>query len=337
LFALSNQRAAGQLVSLLERLDGRSARLRVLTYHRVADPEKTPLRYPRVTVKPAAFEQQLRFLSQRYPVVSMADVLRAVAAGGRLPERAVLITFDDATRDFVENALPVLERYHLPATLFVPTAFPGRPELAFWWDRLYSAIQCADGNRPVQTPLGPLPVGSTAQRKQAFNRLRAYVKSTPHQAAMAWVDRFCAELQAPPVEGDVLTWEELRQVVKAGVALGAHTRTHPMMDQIPAEVVRSEAAGSRQDLREQTGEMLPIFAYPSGGYNREVLKILAEEGFQLAFTTQRGLNAFPPADPYQVRRVNVGPRTTLPLLRAQLLSWMSQSRSPEQIHQSNDY
>ena len=320
---VSNNRLSNGLLSLLERSDGRSPQmLRVLTYHRVAAPEKTPNLYPRVTVRPEAFEQQMSFIKQHYQVVSMVEVLWAVNTGSPLPERAVLITFDDAYVDFAENALPVLQRHRLPATLFVPTAFPDHPELAFWWDKLYAAIECAKSLAIIRTPLGLLPVTTASQREQTFSRLRDYVKSTPHGAAMDWVNQFCEELEAPRVTGNVLSWEELQRVARAEITLGAHTRTHPMMNQISQDAIREEAVGSWLDLKDRITDALPIFAFPSGGYNQEVLKILAEEGFQLAFTTQRGHNDLRQSNRLQLKRINVGPKTTLPLLRAQLLSWM---------------
>jgi peptidoglycan/xylan/chitin deacetylase (PgdA/CDA1 family) len=325
LVSFANSSIANSLIGLVERFDiSTEHMLRVLTYHRVADPADTPSLYPRVTVHPKIFAQHMRFLSQRYRVVSMEDVLQAARGGylpGSLPKRAVLITFDDAYTDFAEYALPILKRFRLPVTVFVPTAFPGLRR-AFWWDRLYAAVECAHDLGTIQTTLGPMPVHTPAERKTAFTLLRDYVKFMPHAAAMQWVDRFCADLEAPELGSSVLSWDELRAVASDGVNLCPHTRNHPMMDQISNEVARAEAAGSWQDLRAEIGDSLPVFAYPSGGYNREVQAMLKEEGFEIAFTTQRGLNDLQRADPLQMKRINVGPNTSLPLLRAQLLGWM---------------
>lgn len=326
LASFANSPAASGMVTLMEQADVASRRaLRVLTYHRVADSALTPTLYPRVTVHPRVFEQHMRFLSQHYRVVSMDEVLRMKRGeqqASRLSKPAVLITFDDAYCDFAENALPILQRYHLPVTLFVPTAFPGNPQRSFWWDQLYAALECAQDLGLVLSPIGTLPVNTPEQRATAFTLLRDYVKFMPHTAAMAWVEQFCADLEAPDLAGSVLSWDELRTLAKAGVTLAPHTRNHPMMDQISPDESRSEAAGSWQDLRAEIGDTLPVFAYPSGGYNPEVMSVLKDEGFEIAFTTRRGLNELPQADPLQLKRINVGPKTSLPLLRAQMLGWM---------------
>ena len=79
----------------------------------------------------------MRHLQRRYRVVSLAGVLEAARRRTPLPARAVLVTFDDAYRDFLDAAWPILEKHRIPATMFVPTAYAAEPERSFWWDRLH--------------------------------------------------------------------------------------------------------------------------------------------------------------------------------------------------------
>src|SRR5262245_53693435 len=102
--------------------------LRVLTYHRVAEPEEFPWLDPRlISSTPEAFDWQMRFLAGHHNVVSVEQVLNAAHGGKKLPKRAVLITFDDAYSCFGIHAWPILKRHRLPASLFVPTAYPENP------------------------------------------------------------------------------------------------------------------------------------------------------------------------------------------------------------------
>jgi peptidoglycan/xylan/chitin deacetylase (PgdA/CDA1 family) len=77
-------------------------------------------------------------------------------------------------------------------------------------------------------------------------------------------------------------------------------------------------AGSLRDLRRELGAVLPVLAYPGGAFDDGVLRILADEGYVLAFTTVRGVNDLNRAHPLKLRRIHVGRRTSLALLRAQL-------------------
>jgi peptidoglycan/xylan/chitin deacetylase (PgdA/CDA1 family) len=304
---LSQSAVFERLLTQLERSDQqRTNLLRVLTYHRLESP--------------ASFAAQVAYLAQHYHVVTMAEVLAAYHHGAALPPRAVLITFDDAYCDFAEQAWPLLKQHGLPVTLFVPTAFPDQPDRLFWWDRLQAALQQSTHCTRIETPIGPLPLTTPAQRRQAYKRLRAYVKSLPHVQAMAWVDECCQRVGEPAQLNDVLSWTVLRQLAQEGVTLGAHTQTHPLMNRIAPAAMYTEAVGSLRDLENKIGTAVPVFAYPSGGFNQAAVTVLEQAGFQLAFTTVRGINPIPPAHSLLLRRINVGARTTLPLLRTQLLA-----------------
>ena len=315
--------AFSRFLALLEHASARHPHvLRVLTYHRVDEPGTHPALNPRlISATPEAFDQQMSYLAANYYIVSMPEVLYACRTGAALPPRSVMITFDDAYRDFAEHAWPTLKRYRLPATLFVPTAYPDRPEMTFWWDRLYQALTVGADRRLIDTPLGRLPLTTPAQRSQAFGQLTNYIKKLPHGEAMTLVDRVCRELGAPSPEHSVLSWDALRRLAAEGVTLGAHTRTHPLMNNVSPTEAQAEAAGSLGDLEREIGSALPILAYPSGGFNDEVVCAMKRAGFALAFTTGRGVNDLRRVDRLRLRRINVGRRTSLGLLRAQLLPW----------------
>ena len=322
LVAQSN--AFEKFVSLLERVDGqRSGLLRVLTYHRVDDPAARPWLDPSlISASPEVFDQQMRYLSTHYQFVTVADILTALETGNSkdLPARAIVVTFDDAYFDFEEHAWPILKRYGIPVTLFVPTAYPDQPERTFWWDDLYNAIQNTSREDNLNTPLGLLSLSNTF-RNQTYKRLKNYIKMLKHAEAKPLVKQFCDELGVQPTTNCILGWDSLRRLASEGVTLGAHTRTHPLMNRVPLEEAQAEAIGSSHDLEHELGSTLPIFAYPSGEFSAEVANMLEGEGFKLAFTTSRGINNIHRADPLRMRRINVGGKTTLPILRAQLLPW----------------
>jgi len=286
----------------------------VLTYHRIGDPRRGPPGIVSATRK--AFERQMRWLAGTRRAVSLDDVLRARNGGAPLPRGAVLVTFDDAYRDFDEHAWPVLRRLGIPAALFVPTAYPGSPGRAFWWDRLFAAIDAARGT--IATPLGSLPLHAAWQRRRTYRALREHVKSLPHDAAMALVDELVDALAAPPPHGAVLPWSALRRLAREGVALGAHSRTHPLLSRVPEQRVATEIAGSVEDLRRETGRPPSAFAFPGGAAPPGADRVLRAAGIRLAFTTSAGLTAPDAPDWLALERINIGRRTGRTALRARL-------------------
>jgi glycosyltransferase involved in cell wall biosynthesis/peptidoglycan/xylan/chitin deacetylase (PgdA/CDA1 family) len=310
---------ASGLLQLLERARSRPDHLAVLTYHRIAEPGSRPRPCPgTLSATPGAFAAQMEYLARNYRILAMDHLLDLLRKDRRLPPRAVLLTFDDAYTDFEEHAWPILRHLGLPATLFVPTAFPDRPEKTFWWDRLFQTLAAARTGG-IETPLGRLEWVSFGERVRAYRTIREGIKRMPHDAGMELVGKICDELgDGHPTPG-VLSWSSLRALAREGVALGSHTRRHPMMDRIPLEDAREEIQGSIQDLTREVGSVSPVFAYPAGRYNDGVARIVAESNVQLAFTTEPGVNDLRKSDRLRLRRVHVGPRVGIAALRAQLL------------------
>ncbi len=103
----------------------------ILLYHRVAESNSDPWS---LAVKPAHFAEHLEVIKKRARVLSVEELVAAVAAN-KLPRRAVVITFDDGYADNLLNARPLLEKNDSPATVFVTTGFAGS-DREFWWDEL---------------------------------------------------------------------------------------------------------------------------------------------------------------------------------------------------------
>lgn len=293
--------------------------LAVLMYHRVDEPGARPYLYPGlISATPAAFEAQLAELTRRSNPIGLDDLRAAIRGERRLPERPVLVTFDDAYEDFAEHAWPRLRRLGIPATLFVPTAYPDSPDRRFWWDRLSHAIGTTD-RRSFEVDGVTHDTHDEAARRTAFRRLRALVKATPHDRAMAMVDAWCADLGLPDAPAGVLGWGALRSLAAEGVTIAPHTRTHPLLTRVPADVLAAEVDGSRADLERELGRVPPAFAYPAGAHDDIVVEAVSGLGFELAFTIVRGLVDLRRLDPLRLRRINVGNGTTLGALRLQLI------------------
>jgi len=319
----ANSAAFHKVVALLDQTGAeRQNLLRVLTYHRVDAPQARPWLDPvLISASPEVFEVQMKYLSANYQPISVCDVLEALQRNDQtiLPPRAVLVTFDDAYQDFEQHAWPVLKRYQIPVTLFVPTAFPDHPERLFWWDRLFHALHSTVKSE-ISTPIGNLAIGTDLECSQANLRLKNHIKSLPNDVAIAFVENIEQQLDVSPQANCVLGWKELRKLAQEGVTLAPHTQTHPILNHIPLGAMQHEALDSLYDLRREIGETLPVFAYPSGFHNAEVVSAVRAAGFKLAFTTERGINILGRDDPLQLQRINVGAQTTVPILRAQLLS-----------------
>lgn len=297
--------------------------LRILAYHRVAELRDTPAVDSRsISATPEAFARQMEHLGCFYRVVSMLDVLDAVERGRTLPRRATLITFDDAYADFAEIAWPILKKLNLPATMFVPTAYPDHPERAFWSDALYRAFASTTRREIQVLPFGHLPLLPLDQKRRSLRRIQDFVTVIPHSEAQRLVDAVCAELGLGRIpQGSVLSWNQLRELERQGLTLGSHTRTHAIMTKVTPEQMREEIQGSQEDLRRETGACLPIFCYPNGNHDADVVSAVRKQGIRLAFTTLSGPNELGCVDPLRLHRTVIMPRTTPTIFALRLVRW----------------
>ncbi len=312
----------GGVVRALEAIDrDRADVLPILTYHRVGEPDDD--HYPGlIGATPEGFAVQIETIGRRFSFIGLDALLAREAGGSPIPPRSIMITFDDAYRDFGESAWPVLRRYGVPAVLFVPTAFPDRP-IPFWWDRLYSALIRTTRSGPLDTAVGPLPMVTRADRLAAFRALRGPLKQLAHPAAMAEVDRLVDELGASPLGSSTLGWDDLRRLAAEGVTLAPHSRVHPLLERVDPADLDAEIEGSGADLIREVGAAPAAFAYPSGSHSDLVVARVRALGIRAAFTTVRGVNDLRRADWHRLRRINVGGRSSPALIRAQALGWLA--------------
>lgn len=338
-------RALNALAGLLERLPSSRPSLAVLTYHRVGPVAARPDLHPGLCVEPVAFARQMALVAAKAKPVGLDEIQAAAAGDTTLPRGAVHVTFDDAYRDVEDHAWPVMRDLGIPATMFVPTDYPDQ-ERMFWWDRLSNALRrcpapylVAEGHR--------FTLGSDLERKTAFTQLRVEVAERPHADAMTLVDTVveAAEaLGAPAAAPATSSWAGLRTMADEGLALAAHSQCHPFLNRLPQASLAGEIGGSLAALRDAVGDAArPAFAYPSGAHDPAVVAATADAGVELGFATDRGVVDLRAPDWLRIPRINVGGRTSAPLVRIQLSSTPHRVRSlarrarsrPRSIHRPN--
>lgn len=210
--------------------------LPVLTYHSLDDSSSV------LSTPPAVFAEHMRILyDQGVATVSLAEAAEALQQG-RVPARAVAITFDDGFRSAYELALPELARYGFTATVFLVTDYCER-----------------DNSWPTQ------PAGA---------------------------------LRRP-----LLGWSEVRALSRAGLVIGAHSRTHPDLTRLSAGEAEAEMVGSKRAIEDEIQRPVEAFAYPYGCCN-ETIKRLASAHFTVACSTTLGFVS-PVSDPLALERLDV--------------------------------
>ena len=306
------------LLALLRQLDSLDGRvLRVLAYHRVADPFRDPMQGDPgvISTTPEAFADQVRLLAQHYVPIGLSD-LEALIRGTRpLPRRAVLVTFDDGYRDFLIHAWPMLKEHSVPAVLFVPTAYPDRERL-FWWDELWRMFSRSSALSVSLPGLGRVDLGTPRVRWAAMASLRRQMRFLPPRALQQRMTELRVALGVlVETTSAVLSWEELRTLSRQGVTIASHGRSHASMPSLTEAEIAEEIDGAQEDMERELGCAARVFAYPFGHYDSRVVSVLRSRGFLAAFKAGPGHNAIPLRNPFAIFRQSVNAEHSLSRLQ----------------------
>lgn len=262
--------------------------LTILIYHRVL-PEVDPL-FPGELTQ-AQFNWQLELLARNYNVMPLSEAVECLKRGN-LPPAAAAITFDDGYADNYTHALPLLQKYRLPATVFVASGYLDGGMM--WNERVIHAIRTHAGGETDLRPLGlgVSVVDSAVSRTALIRQILGKYKYLEHKEREAAVDSLVALLQTTLPNDQMMSSTQLRALSDAGVEIGAHTRLHPILATLPGPHAYSEMADGCDELEAIIGYRPKLFAYPNGkpgqDYTAEHVQFAKKLGFSAAVSTAWG-------------------------------------------------
>jgi peptidoglycan/xylan/chitin deacetylase (PgdA/CDA1 family)/CelD/BcsL family acetyltransferase involved in cellulose biosynthesis len=293
---------------------------RILYYHRVNDIQD-PFSD---AISTRLFEEHIRYLARNYKVVRMSEIVRHLEEGDSR-EVLVGITFDDGYADNYQNAFPILQRYGVPATIFLTSGGLDSSEL-LWFERLADAVKNTsreyidlEVDIPRRFWMRTLP-----QRVAANHGIFSVLRTLTNAERTGLLPGILEELGAGKENSrrnEMLSWDQVRRMSAQGIDFGGHTVTHPFLSKLtPAEAVW-EVSECKRRIEQELQQPVDYFAYPNGreediaAANKEVLRAA---GYRAAVTTIWGMND-ESTDHMALKRG--GPWENSPALFAAKLDW----------------
>ena len=301
---------------------GAGGRLTILIFHRVlAEPD---LMFPDVP-DVRRFDQILRWLGSWLNVMPLDAASRALASGS-LPDRAAAITFDDGYADNFINAMPRLRAHGMSATFFIVTgALDGG---RMWNDTIIEAMRrCRNVELDLrEIELGGYSLGSPEARRAASEAVIDQLKYRDVSARLAAAERVAQLAKVVPRTDLMMTVEQVKSMRHAGMQIGAHTVSHPILARLSRDNARQEMANSKIFLEKVLGEKVGLFAYPNGkpgeDFHDQHAALAREIGFDAAVTTAPSaarvgcdIMQLPRFTPWDRSRFRFGARLALNLQR----------------------
>lgn len=279
----------------------------ILMYHRVTDIECDPWE---LCVSPSHFAEHLQVL-QKFGSVVRLQQLNQTLKNNLRPNRQIAVTFDDGYVDNLHNAKPLLEKYEIPATMFLTTGYIEQKR-EFWWDEL-ERILLQPGTLPEvlslnvngthhQWELDTTADYNTQSKKSSVleqdkpnSRYSVYYSlyqllyplstiERSHLLDQLLDDAGCETILRPTHR--MMTLEEISSIQPTSIIeVGGHTVTHPFLSTLPYAAQQKEIQENKVQLEEICGHSIESFAYPHGNYNTQTSQIVREVGFSCACTT----------------------------------------------------
>ena len=246
-------------------------RLRVLAYHGVEDSDK--------------FEAQLQYLTRNFNFVDLKSLYEHLHSNRKLPEKPLLITFDDGDISVYENGLPLLKKYSIPSILFVITDLINTRK-PFWWEEIRYHLGKEEGH------------------KKSWE-----AKTWKNQQRLEYLEDLRSEKNLPPLTRNQLTTQQLKELQSAGMEIANHSHTHPMFDMCTDSEIRVELKISSEILNSMDFSE-NVFAYPNGNFDLKAERLLQESGINLAFLFDHKINSGE-IDPLRISRIRVDSDTEL--------------------------
>lgn len=299
--------------------------LAVVTYHGVLPPRSRSIDpgFDGSLITAQKFRQQLRLLKTKYSVISPEEMHAWCRKECELPPRAALLTCDDGFLSCLTEIVPILQEEGLRCLFFVTGASVNEQRTMLWYEELFLLLMRAPAGSFRISSDGIEIEGSLRDREQRRivwwgmvqrlsqiedDRRSSFLElAHAHFGLERSLDHYLATYPEAQRHFCLLNRNELLQLADAGMTIGAHTLTHPILAQMKPELAWSEIVEGRSRLEAALGKRVWAFAYPFGddaSISPEVVAMAKRAGFAAAFVnTGGGLGADLPL--HAIPRVHV--------------------------------
>ena len=282
--------------SMLSHLPAKDSLL-ILTYHRIGDHENDLFDPGVFSATGEQFDEQISYLKRFHSLVTLEEALAYVEVTDKDKTRRcrVLITFDDGYLDNYRIAYPILSSHGAQGVFFLATNLVGSGYVP-WWDHIAYLVKTAEKRQfsisyPAHLDVDVDKNGLKASLRDILDRCEMPENMDPK--------RFIRELKEAAGGKDLptemrrfLNWDEAREMINGGMAIGAHTHSHPRLSRLGREEQHKELTQCRAILAEKLGIDANVLAYPFGSvtaFSDQTQRIAEETGYRAAFSYYGGM------------------------------------------------
>lgn len=302
-----------------------------MMYHYIHAEGDDPIYHGLHGLSVSEFEQHLDFLCKNFSHVSHAQLLAYARQEAVLPERGFCLTFDDGFKQHFNNVLPVLLKFGLEGSFYIPTKPVKEKKLHLLekqrlcqygiFEDYYEFLQAF--YEAAQTHTDEYKLGAVIPNKTNVEAAAYYLAQHNFYSVEERFYRFVRDevLNAKEFEQTItalfaryfdedsvcgryyLNAEEIGKLAKQGMHVGGHSHSHPHLNKLHALAAREEIRLGNSYLQTFTGKVVESFSYPFGSYNADTIMHLQQQNIAYAYTTRNSIyqNGYAP---YELTRID---------------------------------
>jgi len=279
----------------------------ILLFHRVS-PVRDTMWDP---MDPGLFEETLGYVHKKFHTIPLNELLFDPPLKSAKPLAA--ITFDDGYKDFIEYSIPLLEKFSMPATMFVITdcAEKNIPTWTYIVDYVFentNKLEMVNFNFPsLSADFQQTKWRSRSERINYGKKFKQNLKRIPSETRNGIIDYLLMtfnDVQSP--SGMMMTWEDIKQIKAAGYDVGSHSVSHPSLATLKNDTeLKYELEHSAEEIKKKTNIDPMVFSYPTGSYDYRVKDFTRKAGYKAGLAVNRQLYRPSKNDFFEVPRIEL--------------------------------
>jgi len=238
----------------------------IFLYHRLTD-KKHYDDYFGTKINIKLFIKQLEFLNDKFNIVSFSELNNNFNTKENKIKAA--LTFDDGYLDNYLEVLPILNRFKIKATFFLPTNFIGK-NYPIWDAQIYSALKQSKKDLVIQDLKNNFYAKRSKDDMLFLKNIINYCKYLEYPELKEFINKFYKDLGlffSFNKNDRCMNWNEVRELRKHGMEIGSHGKSHLSFKNMSKKQAMKELLDSKEQIESELNIKCNYFSFPFGSYN----------------------------------------------------------------------
>lgn len=251
-------------------------------YHGVVHKDSTYFSPRHITS--TQFEAHLKYFRKHFDVISMEEAFRRMQHHVPFERKTITVSFDDGFQNNLTHALPILEKYQIPTTIFVSGVCVDDEPRDYLWSEVSAALNYFHPHAIIASDGFSFRHGVDASGL----RLNDWIKRLPYdrreQVLNELINEYDLDVQLRQLPEEIwklLTKEEVIMLANSSVIeIGSHGHNHYNLAEIEVERASEELTKSKRLLESAIQRPVNSIAYPDGSYNAGIKDLAEQAGYE---------------------------------------------------------